>query len=343
MDRVVISLPIRPQLKTSLGMTTGLHVGRTMADFLKCKYVMAVNLMNGFAELNEEKACFISDVKKMGIIPDDMWFDNENKQRLVDNILKMIKQGHIYSEKKAMFKCSCGRVCIEKQFATKYGKLFRMEGANAICNFCNSVCAEVTEELLVLKVPEQLETVSVFPNFLSAEVESMIAKYKGKEIIISKPRSTGCILKINEKEFNLDVEMVWSQLFSCFEEKKLFLIASNHQIYVAVIIGIMAQLSSNQKITFILTPYMNNKSLFQLDEQTLKRRWLYRLFILNSLKWKKKDCNWDKNTYDKLIRIDDDKLEKLYMDIVEECESEIYDLLSYSFQNQNIINRLGRI
>lgn len=343
LDSVVISLPIKPQLKTSLGMTTGLHVGRTIADFLKCKYVMSINLMNGFEELEEQKKCFISDVAKMGINPDEIWFDKENTEKLVENIVKLIEKGHIYVQTKTMLRCRCGRVCIEKKHVNQYGKLFKLDDGHAVCNFCNENCDEIVDELLVLKVPTNLEPICVFPEFLGAEVENMVNKYKGKEIIISKPRNTGCVLKVKDRVFNLDVEFVWSQIFSCFEEKNMFLLASNHQIYVAAIMGIMSQLSGDKRITFILTPYMNSKSLFEMDVEATERIWLNRLFVLNSLKWKKKDCNWEKNVFNKLVKIEETKLKELYDCIVEENEKKLPELLTYSFQSQSILNRLGRI
>lgn len=342
-NSIVISLPIKPQLHTSLGMTAGLHVGRTIADYLQCKYVMAVNIMNGFAELEEEKKCFVSDITKRGIIPNVMWFDNDNSEELVKNIVKIVKAGDVYAQTKTMLRCHCGRVCIEKKYANNYGKLFKIKDGHVVCNFCGKECDEINEELLVLRIPFNLKKINVFPEFLSAEVENMVDKYKGKEMIISKPRNTGCALKLGTKTYNLDVEFVWSQIFSCFEEKNMYLLASNHQIYVAAIMGIMAQLSSDKKITFVLTPYMNNKSLFYIDEKLVERTWLNRLFILNSLKWKKKECNWDKNMFIKMKKIEEEKLKEIYEQILEEKEKTLSEVLTYSFQSQNIIDRLGRI
>lgn len=342
-DSIVISLPIRPQLKTSLGMTSGLHVGRTIADFLGCQYVLSVNLMNGFAELEKEKECLVSDVAKMGINPDKIWFDNKNIDELVSNIVKMIKKGIVYKKRKTILKCQCGRVCVEKKYADKFGKLFRLENEDVVCNFCNEKCKEIVDDLLVLHVPSNLKTIDVFPSFLSAEVENVVNKYKGKEIVISKPRDTGCIFEFGENRYNLDVEFVWSQIFSCFKEKKLYLLASNHQIYVAAIMGIMAQLTSVQSITFILTPYLNNKSLFDLKDDFYERAWLIRLFVLNSLKWKKKECNWDEGVYRKLEKIEEEKLKELYNDAINNEKVNLSDFLTYSFQTQSLLDRLGRI
>lgn len=341
-ETVVASMPIKPSWPTPVGLVTGTFVGRVLADYLGCRYVMSINELNGFKDLSYDSEKFVRDVRQMGIRAEEIWVDKVHTDIVQNNIMKMIDQGLIKVLPKRILRCGCGRVFVEEKYASRYCKLIDVENDNFFCKVCGTECDSEETEQLIFCIPENISSIKVIPAFLLKEVECALQKLRGREQIISRDRETGCTVVIKGKKYNIDVDFAWAQLFSAFPEKKQFLVASNHQIYTAAMVGTIAHLISDKDITFILTPYMRKDSIF--EEMDLLNGQFYKnaLYLLSCLTWKKKECNWNREIWNKYKKYDTEELTRCYREILKQND-DINSLLFYGFQYAKVNNRLGRI
>lgn len=339
---VVASMPIKPCCSPPAGLLTGVFVGRMIADYLHCRYVMSINVLNGFKNLSRDCEGFVDSVHRAGVSVDEIWIDKAQVNVIQDSIIKMVDKGLIRVMPKRVLHCECGRVFLEEQYANNYCKLINKKNGLFYCKVCRMQCISEESEQLVFCIPEKLKPINVIPAFLSTEVNCVLQKLKGRKQIISRGRNTGCTIVVDGKQYNIDVDFAWSQLFSALPEKKQFLVASNHQIYTSAMVGSIAQLVSDKDITFVLTPYINRETVF-FDMDMLNGQF-YRniLYLLSCLKWKKKECNWNFEIWNKYKKCSLEKLAKCYKEILEESDS-INSLLFYDFQYTRVNNRLGRI
>lgn len=285
---VVASMPIKPCWPTPAGLITGVFVGRMLADYLSCRYVMSINELNCFKDLSYDCEGFVHGVHRMGIQVDEIWIDKVHTNIIQDNIMRMVDEGWIKVMPKRILRCGCGRVFIEEKYASKYCKLIDVKGEISYCKVCGAKCDSEESEQLIFCIPENIKPIKVIPAFLSKEVECALQRLRGRKQIISRDRDTGCTVVMKEKKYNIDVDFAWAQLFSVLPEKKQFLVASNHQIYTVAMVGTIAHLISDKDITFILTPYIKKDSIF--EGMDLLNGQFYRnvLYLLSCLKWKKK-------------------------------------------------------
>ena len=125
-------------------------------------------------------------------------------------------------------------------------------------------------------------------------------------------------------------------------QKKQYLVASNHQTYTAAMVGTIAHLVSKKDITFILTPYIKKTTVF--TDMDIFNGQFYRntLYLLSCLKWKKKECNWNIEIWNKYKKYSEEKMSICYKEILEESDG-IDSLLFSDVQYRQVYSRLGRI
>lgn len=339
---VVASMPIKPCWPPPVGLVTGVFVGRMLADYLSCRYVISINELNGFKNLSYDCEGFVNAVYRMGIKTDEIWIDKAHTNIIKNNIVRMVDEDWIKVMPKRILRCGCGRVFIEEKFANKYCKLIDVKGELSYCKVCGTKCDSEESDQLIFCIPDNIKPIKVIPDFLSKEVECALQRLRGRKQIISRDRDTGCTVVVKGKKYNIDVDFAWAQLFSALPEKRQFLVASNHQIYTAAMVGTIAHLISDKDITFILTPYMKKDSVF--EEMDLLNGEFYGnvLYLLSCLKWKKKECNWSDEIWNKYKKCSTEDLTRCYKEILEQSE-DINSLLFYGFQYAKLNNRLGRI
>lgn len=339
---VVASMPIKPCWPTPAGLVTGVFVGRMLADYLSCRYVMSINELNGFKDLSYDCEGFVRGVHGMGVQVDEVWIDKVHMNAIKKNIMEMVEKGWIKVMPKRIMRCGCGRVFVEEKYANKYCKLIDVEDEISYCKVCGMRCDSVDSEQLIFCIPENIKPIKVIPAFLSKEVEWALQRLKGRKQVISRDRDTGCAVAVNGKKYNIDVDFAWAQLFSALPEKRQFLVASNHQIYTAAMVGTIAHLMSDKDVTFVLTPYIKKDSVF--EEMDLLNGQYYKnaLYLLSCLKWKKKECNWSYEIWNKYMKYSTEELTRCYKEVLEQSD-DINSLLFYGFQYAQLNNRLGRI
>lgn len=335
-------MPIKPCWPIPSGLLTGVFVGRMLADFFRCRCVMSINELNSFKDISNECADFIGGVNKAGIMVDEIWIDKDNVNVIQNNIVKMVDSRLIKVMPKRVLSCDCGRVFIEESHANNYCKLINIKNGAFHCKVCGGMCKSDESEQLVFCIPENVEPIKVFPAFLSKEVDLALQSLKGRKQIISRDRDTGCTIVINNRNYNIDIDFAWAQLFNSFPEKKQFLIASNHQIYTSAMVGTIAHLISDKDITFILSPYIKKETIFENMDIINGQYYRNALFLLSCLKWKKKECIWDAEIWKKYRKYSIEELDKCYRNILDESDN-LESLLFYNFQYKQVNDRLGRI
>ena len=93
MERLVITMPIAPYEKYSLGKMTTPILAETLSKIINAKFVLSVNLLDSY------KIRFFNGyqnlLKSYNIIPDEFWIDQENVKILLEKLYYLIAQGYI--------------------------------------------------------------------------------------------------------------------------------------------------------------------------------------------------------------------------------------------------------
>ena len=141
--------------------------------------------------------------------------------------------------------------------------------------------------------------------------------------MVSKKRNTGYSIYVNGKEFYLDVDFIWANYFHMFEQQNQILLASNHQIYQMYLVNYLSRITSDKKICFVANPYVTAPANCDvLSEYEKSSKALYKkLFILYSLRWRQKDCQWSESVIKYLSSISDTRKNNLYRAILEQGAS----------------------
>jgi len=142
-------------------------------------------------------------------------------------------------------------------------------------------------------------------------------QFRGTDILISKNRNTGYSLILNGEKFYIDIDFLWNNFFSLFQQDNQILLASNHQLLLMYLMNYFSKIVSNKKLTFVANPYVLNRSEdLTYDYFDHKNEYYKKLFILYNLKWRKKTCYWSSSISDYLNTTSDTKLLNLYKSIL---------------------------
>lgn len=333
-DIVVATLPIEPQEKTNLGMYIAPTLMNVIGEKLNCHKVFSINTLNTYIDKNDAKDIYLSDIQRNGIKYDTLLIDSLYTDKLLEIISNILETRIIKPSIKEVTRCACGKVDILSESIKNehLGKLYKKVENNLICKSCGSICKSYKESVLILKLKNDVDdTIKIVPSFLKNDTNNLTKVFKGSEFLISKQRNTGYTLTYNKNTYNIDIDFIWANYFKLFSEDNQVLIASNHQLYQMYIMNYLSRISSNKNISFVATPYIKGTNGYSpQDKYEKSTNDIYKkLLILYSLKWKKKDCNWDKSIVDYISNISDTRKLNLYKTI-----------LNYENNKSNNINEL---
>ena len=312
-----MTLPAKPQPQRNIGLMFAPLIMEIVGKKLSSKKMVTLNTLHTYSDSKKYVDTYISNLRDFGIDFDEYYEDTIHKEELIDILEKLINNGKIIKKEKNIYKCDCGKVeFLENGKCFNDGKLYSKIGDNYICNYCGSIAKRIKKEVLVMKYDSINEKVNVFPSFLAKEMSYFSDLFNGEDILISKIRDTNLNVVINNTEYNIDVEYVWSQLHGISNNNKV-MIASNHQVYVMFMINYLNRLNNGADLFFVLTPYMDNSTKFVDFDKKISRlsATKIKLFLFYSLKWGKKTCLWDYGLYKKINRLDDITADRLYNDI----------------------------
>lgn len=321
MEKVVMTMPIKPQKKTNIGMLIAPTIMNTLSEMFLCKGVMATNLLNTYKNKESDLQIYINDLKKEGIKYDQLFVDKDNSDKILEVIANLIYGGYVTKERETIYRCPCGKVDILNHGISNIGlgKLYFEKEGNYFCNECKSICTPSLEEVLVLNLPNTIDdSLLIVPTFLKNDANHLSKTFKGSKLLISKLRETGYQLNVDGKNFNIDIDFMWMNYFQLFGEKQKIMLASNHQTLQMYLLNYLNRISRNDEICFIANPYMNNCAKFDPLQELDKTsdEFYKKLFILYNLKWKKKNCDWSKSVIDYLSTISNTRRQNLYKTIL---------------------------
>ncbi len=322
MSKVVMTMPIKPQEETNIGMYISPTLMEVLSDILSCDSVMAVNLLNTYKDKDLQLKHFIDDLERQGIKYDKLFVDKNYVDKILTLIQELIKRGFVKKSTEEVFRCDCGKVDFLKQgINSNTNKLYYEKNGKYYCKECGSECKSFKEDVLVLDLSKDVDdSMLIVPTFLKNDVKHLTKAFKGSKMLVSKQRDTGYQLDVDGKKFNIDIDFLWTNYFRFFDNDQIIMLASNHQLYKMYLLNYLNKIISGNEICFVAHPYMNlSRELNPLAEYEKTRDSIYKkLFILYNLKWQNKNCDWSSSTISYLSNISTTRRNNLYK-VIENC------------------------
>ena len=113
MERIIMTMPIAPYNKFSVGKMSTPILAETLAKKMDCKFILAVNLLDSYK--NRDIVEYKELLEKYNIIPDEYWIDIEHIEELLKKLYYLIEKGYICSREKEIMTCDCKKVEISKE------------------------------------------------------------------------------------------------------------------------------------------------------------------------------------------------------------------------------------
>lgn len=342
-DRMIISLPISPYDKMSVGRMTTPILGESISKSMNCKFIMAINVLNSYK--NKNYSGFINLMNNYNINPNQYWIDNQHVKEMMNQIYILNEMGYICEKEKKIVRCTCGKVEISKDNISTINlkdSLFGIKNDEYYCKFCKSKCVIGNEKVLVFdsKLVDKTN-MKFYPDFINKDKTTFDKTVGNNDVVISRNRSTGIIINYKGHKYNLDIDFLWQNYLSLFKEKERIVMCGNHQLYQLYMVGMLEQCFNNNNNTiYLATPYLEQSK----DEYALNNRAMsLKVFSLLVLKWAKKENTFDKSLLNYINSMNIDKKQMLYDIIIENIDTteKIIDDLKYvltkkyNFQNAN--------
>lgn len=354
-DLVISTLPIKPRKKPIVGMVISPVIVELLGKKLKIQKNLALNLLHSYNDLTSLLDYNVNYFGNYGLEFDRLILDSENVCKLLDGVEKLIRAGFIVSEPTEKYMCDCGFVDVPVTAISNHsdGKIYQIQDGKVICNHCHTICKKYKEKSLVfdLKSQDFSHDIHMFPLF---EKKDIMAFDKNDNInfhLISKTRDTGYQVVCEGQQYNVDIDALWMNFPQIYDEKRQIYVASNHQLYPIYVMNLINNALDEKEVFYILNPYLGKSEDLRLDAEKLyEKSPIYaKLAIISSLRWKKKDCNWDNSILRGLSKYDEDILDQLYDEMILEgfdddnFEKDLGQFLNYNTtiqHNMSVIKRL---
>ena len=330
-----MSLPAKPREKTTIGMLFAPIIMELISAKTNSTRMISLNTIHTYSSPERFTSTYLKDINKWEIEYDNFFEDKANYKLLLSILEQLISYNIIYETEQEIYTCDCGMVeFIKNGLCYGNGKLYKNIDGKLICNKCKSELILKKQKVLVAKYNAFDENVKVIPSFLEKEMKYFVNLFSNQEILISKNRKTGYTLSVNNNIYNIDVEFIWSQLYGINSNDKI-MIASNHQVYTMFIINFFNRCFKKSDIIFVLTPYMNDSTRFNNFEEKLDELspLAKKLYIIYSLNWKKKMCNWNYDLYKKIKKLNDEEIRVLYNYVYSSIKFDTTEELYYKLNN----------
>ena len=309
---MVSTLPIKPQIKTNIGMMIAPTIMDFIGNVFEIEKNIGFNILHTYSNKKLELDTYLNYVNNSGIKYDSIFIDENKAQDLLEIIYQMYINGFIKEKEEKLLRCECGMVDMIYS-PTNSAKLYTFINEKPYCNHCKKECKASIEKSLVFEIDRQIEDMSIVPLYLKKEIEELSKKFVNTDILVSKKRNTGYSLNINNKMYNIDIDFLWSNYFKLYNKKRQIYIASNHQIFNMYLMSYLSKITSTKELMFIASPYIKTDLDMAKKQYELRKMKEYKaLLLLYNLKWKGKDCIWSDSVMNYLIGISNTKIENLY-------------------------------
>lgn len=158
MSKIVMTMPIKPQKETNIGMYIAPRLMNVLSDILSCDSVMAINLLNTYKDKDSELKTFIDDLDRQGIIYNNLFIDKDHVCEILSLIQELVYDGFVKKSNEEIFRCDCGKVDILKQgINSNISKLYYEKNGIYYCKECGSECKSFREEVLTLELSKDID------------------------------------------------------------------------------------------------------------------------------------------------------------------------------------------
>lgn len=350
MEVIVITMPIAPYNKFSVGKLSTPILAEALAKKMQAKFIIAVNLLDSYKERDINS--YQSLLQQYDIHPDEYWIDKENIDKLLEKIQFLIDSGYIRPKVERILTCDCQKVEIpERNIATinMNDASFEIQGTEYYCKSCHGKCS-CSERNVLNFDPKRIPEIKLhfFPDFLNKDVATFFNTVGQNEIIISRSRNTGIKIMYDGIPYNLDIDFVWGVYLALFPSCDKVVLCSNHQLYQLFMVAMLEKcFNTSGKTICLATPYLNihDKAL----EQQLQGRVIsLKLFTLLNQKWAKKENSFDEGLLTYINRMAVEKKQMLYELVSESMDGGaslpviLKQILTKEFNRQELQKRLQR-
>lgn len=335
-DILITTFPMKPLSHIKVGTFTAPLYVSFLAEKLKSKSALSLNLLNSYKEFNDNTLDYVEILNNVGINFNEVFIDYYNKDKILDSINTLVKKKLIVEREEEFLSCFCNKIDIKYSTINNYTNydLIECKNGNYYCKSCGNKCSIVKEKRLFLIIKEEyLKKIQVIPKIYDDNLEKIREDLRNKEFLISKNRETG----VKYKTYNIDIDFMWNNYINLFSEKNIVIVTSNKHLMKVFITNYLANIF-NKNIIYILHPYIEKKesivwedTLYQYDDYYKK------LFLLYSPKWNSKDCYYDTGLFKSLAKLRSGGRSNLYKYL---CQNEKYNDL-YSFLNEFITKTIN--
>ena len=349
MERIVLTMPITPYSKFSIGKMTTPILAETLAKKMNALFILSVNLLDSYKERNLEE--YLELLNKYQIKPDYLWIDKAYINELLDKIYYLIDNNYIYKKEESILNCRCKKVEIsinnldtinltDANFTIKEGKYY--------CKYCCEECCIKNNDVLVFN-PNLIDNKQLFfyPEFINKDIKTFYNTVGKNEIVITRERNTGITIDYNQKKYNLDIDFLWQVYLALFPNAEKIILCSNHQLYQLFMVSLLEKCFNNQgKTIAIATPYLNipNNSI---NKELQERIISLKLFALLNQKWSRKENSCDEALLKYINTMNIEKKQELYELILTQTENNDLEqslklILTKEINRQNLNQELKR-
>lgn len=353
-NMAVITLPMKPHRNEKIGMIVIPSLADMFSKRIGAKSYLGINLMDSY--INREN--FVNDyynlLYQMNIDFDEVWIDNSNKSKLMENVNKLKEKGYIQEKEMKLLRCPCGVIDMKREGANNFvtKRSYEVKGNEIFCKECGEKCIELIDKVLVFNSGNlEIESITI-PTRISKEKREFNRKFKGQDILISRKRDTKNKIDFNGTQYNIDIDFLTLNYLSCFNEEKRIVIGSNHHIYQMYMMELFEScLESKSENLYIAVPYVRTpenypfdlkSSLFALNDYA---RALY--IFSTAFRFKNTTNSWLTNMYEYFKNMNIEDAKKLYheMTVPQKMQEGISlrDYVTNSVNNTNIQRMLKTI
>ena len=308
-------MPLKPKLNNS-GFKILPLVTNVVGEILDCETTFTFNILHGFKSSESIIDNYIKELKELDIVSNRIVLDKTFVIQAKENIVYLYNKGIVTIEEKEVLTCECGIINTTKENFSKISKmkLAHIENDNVVCNSCKSNCKSSIQKVLVLNTKEiELNEIQIFPDSFSKEINDLLSSYKETSILLSKTRETGVELEIEGEKFNIDVDMIWSQYLSFYNDSNIVTVGSSHVLFAMVLSYIMERaINKTNNVIFLAVPYLKNSqpeiNLFE-DTKSNKAKKLLTMFCC---KWNSKECYFSNEVFNKLNNFTNEEISNSY-------------------------------
>ncbi len=197
----------------------------------------------------------------------------------VNLALKKIKQlcqiGVISIKRKNVLRCECGMIelCVNEQnYAYLNPNLFTTEEVDGKmvcrCKKCKTICFGKYEDVLILSLNydlEKIKKINVYPEFSKKQFLEIATQMNGKEIMVSRNKTTGVEIIVDGRPFNVDVDFSWLFIFQTSLCKNVIAITGYREIFYIFMSAYVNNLLLGRDINYLTMPYVNNYQQFEYE------------------------------------------------------------------------------